>query len=334
MTHFNGAETAATFGDPRAELSALRQGAGVADINWRGSLILTGDDRVRWLNGMVTNNIRDLAPNHGNYSFVLNPQGRIQGDLVAYNRGEYLFVTTDRSQLPKIGEIFEKYIIMDDVEITDASDKLAALAVTGPTSHEVLIRAGFQLPVLAPGELADMVWRDVGLSIVRGIYEGIQTYELWVHPDNTATLWDALLQAGATPVGVEALEAHRFLHGVPKYGVDLTERYLPQETAQSHALHFSKGCYIGQEIVERIRSRATIHRVFAGFTIDGPPLEPGTRLQHDGKDVAEITSSISLPLGGSPTLAFGYVRVEFAAPGTTLQAGDTHAVVASLPFQF
>ena len=130
---------------PAAEFRALLQGCALFDMSWQAKLVLSGEDRVRWLNGMVTNNIRDLAPGHGVYSFLLNAQGRIQGDLVAYNRGDYLLVTTDREQAPTIAEIFDRYIIMDDVEVADISDKLAAIGVAGPKAREILAAAGIDV---------------------------------------------------------------------------------------------------------------------------------------------------------------------------------------------
>ncbi len=334
MAVFDATETPASFGDPAAELAALRRTCGLYDLGRRGFLILTGNDRVRWLNGMVTNNVRDLAPGNGNYSFVLNPQGRIQGDLNTYNRGEYLMVTTDRAQLPKLKELFDRYIIMDDVEVTDASDKLTSIAVTGPIAHEILQRAGFTLPAMSPGEVLDTEWHGIGLSLVRGIFDSIQTYELWLTHDNAPAAWDALVSAGAVPVGTEAIEFFRILHGIPRYGQDIGERDLPQETAQSHALHFSKGCYIGQEIVERIHSRGNVHRTFAGFDLGhGAPPEKGSKAQRDGKDVGEITTAAVLPLDTPRTLAIGYLRREAATPGSEVQIGNTSAQVAHLPFQ-
>ena len=129
---YRGAETPADFGDSVTEFHALLEGCALFDLSWQAKLVLAGEDRVRWLNGMVTNNVRDLAPGHGVYSFVLSAQGRIQGDLVAYNRGDYLLVTTDREQAPTMADIFDRYIIMDDVEVADISDKLAAIGVVGP----------------------------------------------------------------------------------------------------------------------------------------------------------------------------------------------------------
>ena len=103
-----------------------------------------------------------------------------------------------------------------------------------------------------------------------------ETYELWMSPANIPAAWEALLAAGAKPVGAEALEMFRVWAGVPRYGRDIRDRELPQETEQTHALHFSKGCYVGQEIVERIHARGQVHRKFSGFIIDGAPPEPMT----------------------------------------------------------
>ena len=335
MIERSGLQTPAAFGDPGSELGALRHQAGLHALDWQGKLVLTGEDRVRWLNGMVTNNVRDLAPGFGNYSFVLNPQGRIQGDLNAYHRGDHILITTDRAQLTKLKELFDKYIIMDDVEVTDVSDKLLSLAVTGPTAHEILARAGFQLPPLIPGRVLDTEWHHVGVSIVRGMLERIQTYEIWISPENAAPFWDSLISAASTPVGAEALEWFRILNGVPQYGIDIGERDLPQETAQDHALHFVKGCYIGQEIVERIRSRGQVHRTFTGFELAGEPLPArGTKIQRDSKDVGEITSTITVPIDAHKRhIALGYIRREAATAGTQIQVGEATATVAPLPFK-
>jgi folate-binding protein YgfZ len=330
---YGGAETAAAFSDPAAEWRALRSAAAVFDLGWRGKFLLTGQDCVRWLNGMVTNNIRDLPPGRGSYNFLLNAQGRILGDMLAYNRGDYILIDTDAAQVPALMEAFEKFIIMDDVEVTDARQQLTAIGVRGPKAEEVLRQAGFDFPTLEPLQVHDAVREQAGVSVVRG--EPENTYEIWLAPANAATVWDALVAAGATPVGAEALEMARILDGLPAYGRDIRQRDLPQETGQDRALNFTKGCYVGQEIVERIRSRGQVHRMFTGFVLEGPAPDPGTKLQAGGRDVAEVTSVRALPAaaGGQPvTLALGYVRREAAPPGTVLQAGATRARVTPLPF--
>src|SRR5271168_4616532 len=136
---YRGATTAASFGDPQAEFAALRTGCGAYDLGFRAKISLTGGDRTRWLNGMVTNNLRDLAAARGVYAFLLNPQGHILGDLYAYNRGESITVDTDRGQLEKILATFDHYIIMDDVEVTNLSEQLTALGIAGPMAYSTLI---------------------------------------------------------------------------------------------------------------------------------------------------------------------------------------------------
>ena len=328
---YRGAETAARFADPAAELAALHSGCGLFDLGWRAKLVITGGDRVRWMNGMVTNNVRDLAAGHGNYNFLLNAQGHIQGDLYVYNRGDYLLVDTDAGQAPRLCEIFEKYIIMDDVEVTDASDKLTALGIEGPKSRAVLEALGLAFRALQPLQVEDLTWGSVGLSIVRRAGENIEGYELWLAPANAAALWDALIRAGATPVGTEALELRRIELGVPRYGVDIRERDLPQETGQDQALNFTKGCYLGQEIVERIRSRGAVHRTFTGFRVAGAAPAPGAKVQAGGKDAGEITSVASLPSeNGGRTLALGYIRRDAGTPGAEVEVGGSKATVVTL----
>jgi aminomethyltransferase len=314
-------------------LAALTRGCGLYDAIERAFLKLTGSDRVRWLNGMVTNNVRDLAPNHGVYAFVLNPQGHILGDVHVFNRGDFILVTTGQAQTTKLVATFEHYIIMDDVEVTDISKELSALVLMGSMSKEVLRQAGIDASELRALEIRDLSWRGDSIVLVRGD-EAISTgFEIWGAPAILTPLREELVRAGATPVSRESIEAYRIAQGIPRYGLDIRERDLPQETSQSQALNFSKGCYIGQEIVERIRSRGNVHRQFTGFDVEGSLPASGTKIQAEGKDVGEITSTAALPLiGRERRVALGYIRRELAVPGKVLQAGDTTLVVAALPF--
>lgn len=332
-TSYRGAETPASFGEPAGEFRALLDGAAVFDMSWQAKLAISGKDHTRWANGMVTNNIRDLAPGRGLYNFILTPQGRNQGDLVVYNRGESLLATTDREQVEAITTLLRRYIIMDKVEIEDISDKLSSIGVGGPQAVETLSRIGLDVSGLEPGQVVDAVWRDIQISVARNTHPQSEAYEIWLMPGNVEQLWEALASAGAQPVGSEALEMYRIARGIPRYGVDLRERDLPQETGQEHALSFTKGCYIGQEIVERIRSRGNVHRALVGFEVQGAPPQPGGKVLVDGKDVGEITSAVRVPFGdGERTLALGYVRREAAGPGTPVQIGEQSATVRANPF--
>jgi folate-binding protein YgfZ len=334
---YRGATSVARFSDPQAEYFALQSGSGVHDLGFRALISLTGGDRVRWLNGMVTNNIRDLASGHGVYAFLLNPQGHILGDLHAYNREDSITIETDRSQLEKILATFDHYIIMDDVEVANLSEQLTVLGISGSKARAVLRAAGIAIPDMKPLQILDATCDCdcVKCTVVRGEDADNESYELWLAPSEVRKTWDALVAQGATPVGFEALEMQRIASGVPLYGVDIRERDLPQETEQARALNFNKGCYVGQEIVERIRSRGAVHRKLTGFVVGhGSHVAVGAKIAVSGKDVGEITSVTSLPLGGhEKTVALGYIRREIGVPGREVEIGEAKAIVTELPFR-
>ena len=319
--------------DAVAEFQALRSGCGVYGLSSRVKVAVSGKDRTRWLNGMITNNIRDLAAGRGTYNFLLTPQGHIQGDLYAYNRGEHILLDIEGAQAERLLQALRKYIIMDKVELADVSDKLTAVAVQGTKAAEVLRTAGFEVPPLQPLQVHDLKWNQAGVSLVRMASEVADGYEIWLAPANVPAFKDALVAAGATPVNGEALEMARVAAGIPRFGQDIRDRDLPQETGQLRALSFTKGCYIGQEIVERIRSRGAVHRALAGFMVDGPPPAPGAKVLAADKEAGEITSAAVVPTSsGSKTLALGYLRQEAGGPGTVVEIDGSRAVVAKLPF--
>jgi folate-binding protein YgfZ len=332
-----GATTATLFSNVHEEFSALLNGCGVYDLGLRARISLTGSDRVRWLNGMVTNNIRDLAAGSGVYAFLLNPQGRILGDMTVYNQGEALMVETDRSQVEKIIATFDHYIIMDDVEVTNVSEQETALGLAGPKSRAILNAAGIEVPELKPLQMitpkCDCDCGCVECTVVRGEDAQRQSYEIWLAPKDVYKTWNALLAAGATAVGSEALEMQRIAAGIPLYGVDIRERDLPQETEQMRALNFNKGCYVGQEIVERIRSRGNVHRKFTGFLLEGAAaISTGEKIVSGEKEVGEVTSVAVLRTpSGERTLALGYIRREVGVPGHEVTISALKATVIQLP---
>ena len=326
---YRGADTPALFSSVKEEFEALRNACGIFDLSWRAKLVVTGRDRTRWLNGMVSNNIRDLTPGHGVYSFLLNAQGHILADMCVFNRGESLLIETDRSQLEKLLGLLKKYIIMDQVVLSEAGQTLTTtLGIEGPRATQVLTRLGIEPSELQPLEVEERMWNDVSMSLARSLQGG---YTMWLSPENAAKVWEALAAAGATPVGGEAWELWRVASGMPQYGVDIRERDLPQETRQEHALNFRKGCYIGQEIVERIHSRGAVHRHFIGFIFEGQPPSAGTTIQRDGRELGELTSMALLPSGKA--VGLGYLRREAGEAGTALDIDGVRATVSELPFK-
>jgi folate-binding protein YgfZ len=312
----------------RKEFQALTSGCGVFKLD-RAHIALTGADRVRWLNGMVTNNIRDLAVGQGIYAFLLNPQGKIQADLYAFNRGERIVVETESNQVETILQIFDRYIIMDEVEVENLAGQAAVFGAVGPKSAEVLSEHGKEMQ---PLQVAKTQWNGFEITLVRGDNPCVPNYEIWAEPQDAQQLWNALLQK-APEIRVETLEVFRVACGIPKFGVDIRQKDLPQETGQERALNFNKGCYVGQEIVERIRSRGAVHRMLTGFEVEGAIPSPGFRIQHEGKDMAELTSVATLPTAeGVHTVALGYGRKELMGPDKEYVTGETKVRAAALPF--
>jgi folate-binding protein YgfZ len=331
---------------PETETSALVAGTAVHDLGWLRRVAVRGEDRFRWLSGMVTNMVNDLAANSGAWNLVLNAQGRIQGDLYAWREGDalepagQLELEIAADQFERLMAHLEHFIIMDDVELVALQGE-TALGLTGPTADQVLGRAG--LPMLAePLTSTRVEWNGFDLRVARGYGVLALHYELWVPQAGLNRLWKTLRTAGATAVGRASLDAFRIAEGIPAYGIDIGERDLPQETSQMRSMHFSKGCYLGQEIVERIRSRGNVHRHLRALELTGPPPVGGTELTF--KDVAgnaapagQITSAAELKLAKeSRVFALGMIRAEaelrdLALTYTAGTATGTALILAGAP---
>lgn len=334
LRKYRGADSMSGFSNSTEELDALLNAVGMYDLGWRRVIRCTGDDRVRWLNGMVTNFIGNLDENTGCYAFVLNAQGRIQGDLDIYRRADSLWLETDAAQVDALTAFLDHYIIMDDVTL-ESQPQSTAIGIAGPNTAASIAAAGLSVPS-SPMHLLETNWQGHAVIVTAAHSPLVPRYEIWIESQSALEMWNALQAAGSLPCGVDAIESLRILQGTPAYSVDITAKDLPQETNQMRALHFNKGCYLGQEIVERIHSRGNLHRTFAGFVLaDGSPT-PGTPLLADTKAVGEITSvaRIVLPHAGQRVVALGSIRREALERKCDLMAGETVARPWPLPFDF
>lgn len=313
-TTIAGMRTIAVFSSLSSELTAILDAVGVYDLGWLTRLRMTGDDRVRWLNGMVTNSIKALASDAWLYTFLLNAQGRIQGDGDVYALPDALLLSTDAAQAPRLQAHLERFIIMDDVDLT-VDPAVTALGLGGPQAT-ALLDTVLGVPPLTPRQVHSVQSAFGPILVARG---DADQYTLWVTVQQVLPLWQNVTRAGASPCGLHTVEALRILSGVPRYGVDIHEKSLAQETGQTRALNFNKGCYLGQEIVERVRSRATLNRSLACFQLDGPPPASGAALfapTQPQSSVGELTSIASISLPRFPHLsgvfALGTARSEAA----------------------
>jgi aminomethyltransferase len=333
---------------PAAEgqLAALLGASGVAPLDEIGWIRVTGEDRVRWLNGMVTNSIAQLAQREGCFNFVLNAQGRIQGDLTAWMQEDSILLETSRDQMEKLLTHLNHFIIMDDVELVDISDQRSGICLAGPQAAALLDQIGLPTTSLSAMHLETASWRGSPVVTLHAHSPLVARFELWAEAATIAAMREELIAAGAVNVSPEALEQLRILEGTPRYGIDIRDNErshdLPQETGQTRALNFTKGCYLGQEIVERIHSRGAVHRIFSGFMLTGTLPAPGTFLEAEGKPVAELTSVASIQLGkfgstgGSAPiqLALGIVRREALERKLTLTYSGGTAAPIALPYAF
>jgi folate-binding protein YgfZ len=308
--------------DLKSELDAILQRAAIAPLSERAFLRVTGSDATRWLNGMVTNSVQDLETGKGCYNFLLNAQGRILGDCTVYREIDpaeppaFLIETWRALQLEAVRQHLDHFIIMDDVELTPVFTDETSLLLVGPEAPSLLTSLG--LPTVDPSSLVRADSPHGPLLLLAPNHGSVPQFELRGEAAVIEPLRSDLRAARANEASPEGLEALRLLEGRPLYGRDITEKYLPQETNQPHALHFNKGCYLGQEIVERIRSRGQVHRLLTPLKLTGElPKELPTPIEADGKPAGEITSAalVALP-EGDQILALGYVRRE---------ALDTHA---------
>ncbi len=322
--------------DSAVQLATLLREAGISPLDSTGWIRVTGKDRVRWLNGMVTNSIQDLQTGKGCYNFLLSVQGRIQGDAYIFAEPDALLLETASEQIPALMALLDRFIIMDDVELADNSSVQSGLQLSGPKAASLLEHIGLPVASFAELEMQHTSWNSADVTIIHAYSPLVPRFELWTQPATAEALSQALLDAGAVACDLQSQEWLRLLEGTPRYHTDIRDRELPQETGQTRALHFSKGCYLGQEIVERIRSRGNVHRVFTAFRLEGSLPNPGTPLEADDKQVGELTSVTAIPLPAVSEnrmqLGLGYVRREALERNLLLQYPGGTALPVSLPF--
>jgi len=332
-----GARVPERFGDVAEECRAARATAGVCDRADRVHLTASGPDAKAFLHRMLSNDVAKLAAGEGCYATLLTVQGHMLAELYVLRMPDHLLLETDVSAGERLRGTLDKYIIADDVTVEDRGQQLAALSVEGPLAGRLLAAAG---AASLPGEELNHTWAklaDAPALVVRLSETGQEGYRLIFAVEYAQNVWDALLaQQSAVawkPLGHAALNILRTEAGLPWYGVDMDERTLPPEAAlEARAISYNKGCYVGQEIIERIRSRGHVNRRLTGLLLAGALPAAGAKLLRDGKEVGVITTAVESPTLGR-ALALGYLRREHWQPGTRLEVeGGATAAVAELPF--
>ncbi len=327
------------FTDWREEYRFARESVALIDKNYRAYLSFTGPDRTRYLNAILTNNIKDLPLGRGVVSLFLNPQGHIQAEIETYAEAERLFCLSFAWIRESLIPALDKYIIMDDVTLTDETEKYGTLALEGPKAAESVR----ELTGLELTQFAELEWREadagsIPCRVIRRSPGGVAGAEFLAERARLAALWKVLQEAAKRrsggPMGYTALNGLRLEQGIPWFGYDFGEKHIPHEAGlQDSHISYSKGCYTGQEIVERVRSRGQVNRVRVSLRFDSAePPRNSAALFAEGKEVGFVTRAAVSPALGA-AIGMGYVRREKSAVGSTLQCGTLTATVIVPPLQ-
>lgn len=330
-----GVRMAADYGDVRAEHEVAFAGAAICDARDRGVIEIRGRDRATWLHNLVTNTIKTLQPGEGNYGFAINVKGRILMDFNMLVLGDAIWLDIDRRLIAKALAHFDRYTITEDVQCRDRSGEFARIALTGPKAAEIADALGAtNAPVMAALSSAPVALAGRHRLMVRHDFAGVFGVEFFVESEDAARCWERLLEIGAPvglrPVGRAAIETLRIEAGIPRYGQDIDEEVLPAETDQiERAISYVKGCYLGQEVVERMRSRGALARKLVGLRFSDEGVQPAAPLRAGEAEVGRVTS-VCRSFALAARIGLGYLRTGHTEPGTRVSVGAAGAVTAEV----
>jgi folate-binding protein YgfZ len=334
-----GVEVPEHFGDPTQEYWAIRNGLGLVDMSFRGKIVLTGSDRLRWLNGQITNDVKQLQAGEGKLAAVLNVKGHILADLAVYGLADCIWIDLKRDRAQVVRDVFDRYIIADDVIAENASDRNAQLMLVGVQARRFMGEVvGIAVADLPAWHHAEARLEGVQVSVIATRWLGMPGFDVVVPVDDAGRVWDALMSAerGVRPVGMAALNVLRIEAGWAWYGVDLTEANLLMESLTPNYVSFTKGCYIGQEVVIRIEHQGHVNKRLSGLLVSGGSVpKSGADILSNDRKVGNVTSATFSP-GLNRVIALGYVRRECWETGTNLRIAcgeqSLDAEVTALPF--
>jgi tRNA-modifying protein YgfZ len=318
---------------------SIRNAAATGAVAERRQIAVAGSDRASYLQGLLTNDITALTPGSGCYAAWLTPQGRMHTDLHVLESGDMILLDVPGAEADAAFERLDQYLFSEDVRVELLDGQLAATWIHGPSAAAVLgttVSGAAGVDGWPSYHVGRAEWEGSPLIVVRIDQLGVPGYCIYAQPQATPPLAEALQRAGAAPVSQEAIHACRIEAGYPLFGVDMTDDTIPLEAGiESRAISFTKGCYVGQEVIIRVlhRGHGRVARRLVGLRIDGPVPSPGARILAGQKDVGFVTSAARSPVLGP--IALGYVHRDFVAPGTTVevQHADTRmpATVTTRP---
>lgn len=334
----DGWRVPANYSDGESEYASVRDdGAGLIDLSTRGRIRVIGSEALMFLNGLVTNDMKTLDENCWMSAVFPNVQGRILAAVrIARTMSGYL-IDTEGTTHDRVLKTIERFTLAGDFKVADITDSTTMVSVQGKSAKEIVEKIAGEATALDQNGARDIQWRDEPLTLMRSTHTAEDGFDLIVPTENATALWDNLVEAGAHPTGYDAFEKLRIEAGIPRFGRDMDETNVVTETNLDDAISYTKGCYLGQEIIVRIKHRGHVAKKLTGLVFDREvPLEPSTPVQSDaGAEVGRITSATFSP-ALNRTVALAYIKHEFLNPGTAVRinssAGQTTATVSELPF--
>jgi len=336
MEECGGFVLPARYGDVVAEHRAVSEHVGVIDRSFVGKVTVTGRDRQAFLQGMLSNEVKSLLPGQGTSAAFLDAHGKVMSLLHLSVLDDRLLIELPPGSTAQTLQLLDKFLISEKAYFEAADDSFVVLAVEGPSAPALLASLAGRDLQLGPNQHVEVSIAGAPVRVIHRSETGAPGFQCWTMPFHGAALWRALVEAGATPVGVQALDILRTEAGIPWYGQDVDETVILPETRLEHVVSYNKGCYIGQEVVARVKYRGHVNRALSGLVLAGDRVPAaGATVLVEGQEIGRVTSAVRSIALGKP-IALGYIRREHFAPGTgvTVQDGNTPipAQVAGLPF--
>lgn len=339
-----GIQVAAHYGDPGAEYVALNETVAMVDRSGRGAVIVTGPDALRFLQDLVSQDIAELGDGEGVHALLLQPQGKLDVDLRLLRvTGEEFRLDCEVGMGEHLAASLQRFCIRVKVQIEDRTGAEGCVMLRGP---ETVGHVETIFGVVIPETQHHQVLADNGLRVVRANWPGPESplmgVDLLGSHDALTTAWKALRASGVRPAGLDAYETARISAGVPRQGRDIDERTIPQEAfLDRDAVSFTKGCFLGQELVCRIDTRGHVNRYLRLLRLDTAAdtdaavrATVGAEIVADGKIVGQVTSMARISTAPRGFVALGYVRREVQPPTevtVNTPAGAIPATVEALP---
>jgi len=329
----NGSLAPIHYGDSDLEYQVVKTAVGLVDRSGRGKLRLTGKDRTRFLHGMVTNTVTGLTEWAGNHAALTTAQGQTLLDLWVHHLGDYLWLETEFGYQVKLYETLDRFLIADDVVMTDETNDWVILGVVGAKAlASVNTVLGVAVDDLPEHHTLMGQWTEKPMWVTRRSFLGVDGIDVRVSANDGVSLWHALVKAGVKPVGSQAQDVLRVEAGIPLCGVEIDESGAPLEVGLEDTVDFNKGCYIGQEVIAKMHFRGKPRRYLVGVRFEGESvIAHPADVSVDGKSVGRVTRCVYSPAVAG-VIALAIIKRGVHEVGQKVQVGECEGHIVALPF--